>query len=126
MTGEAGLYFARLKNMAVWYAAMGVFALVAVIFLLIALFSWVAVHLGSIAAALIFAGVFLVLGIIAFVMARVSARPPRREPGDNRLERDIASIAGVTATVSQNSMFQNSSERRFTTAGSVSCKEESA
>ncbi len=28
-----------------------------------------------------------------------------------------SSIAGVTAAVSQNSMFQNSSERRFTTAG---------
>ncbi|KAB0679871.1 phage holin family protein [Aureimonas leprariae] len=96
LTGEAGLYFTRLRNMAVWYSVAGVFGLVMAIFLLVALFSWVASHLGTVGTALIFAAVFLVLAIVAVVIARISGRPPRPEKED-RLQRDILSIAGVTA-----------------------------
>jgi hypothetical protein len=96
LTGEAGLYFTRLRNMAVWYAVMGVFALVLVIFLMIALFSWMASLLGTVATALIFAALFLLLTIVAFAIAQISGRPPRPEKED-RLQRDILSIAGVTA-----------------------------
>jgi hypothetical protein len=96
LTGEAGIYLARLRTIAFWYAVMGVFALVTVIFLFIAAFSWVASHLGALVAALIFAGVFLVLTLVAFGVARVAGRPPRTGRED-RLQRDIASIAGVTA-----------------------------
>ncbi|WP_152046095.1 phage holin family protein [Aureimonas psammosilenae] len=96
LTGEAGLYFTRLKNMVVWYAIMGVFLLVMAIFLLIALYSWIAGAVGPILAALIFAGAFLVLSLVAFLLGRISGQPPRNKDED-RLQRDIASIAGVTA-----------------------------
>jgi hypothetical protein len=96
LTGEAGIYFARLRTVAAWYAMMGVFGLVTAIFVLVALFSWVASHLGTLAAALVFAGAFLLLTLLAFALARAAGRPPRTGRED-RLQRDIASIAGVTA-----------------------------
>ncbi|MBE7186227.1 MAG: hypothetical protein INR68_17675 [Methylobacterium mesophilicum] len=111
LTGEAGLYFARLRNMVVWYAVTSIFALVLVIFLLVALFSWIASSLGTVNTALIFAAVFLVLAIVSFVVARISGRPPRPEKED-RLQRDILSIAGVTAMTNAPQLMRLARQKR--------------
>lgn len=96
LTGEAGMFFARLRNMVVWYAVVGIFALIMLVFLVIALFTWVASHLGILSTALIFAGIFLVLALIAFAFAKLLGSPSRTRREEN-LQRDIASIAGITA-----------------------------
>ncbi|GGE19631.1 hypothetical protein GCM10011390_43580 [Aureimonas endophytica] len=105
LTGEAGIYFARLRNMATWYVVMGVFGLITVIFLLMALFAWVETHLGPILTALVFAGVFLVLTLVAFLLARSSAGQPKGQRAET-LQREIASIAGVTAMSNAPQIFR--------------------
>lgn len=96
LTGEAGVLFARLRTVAVLYALMAVAALCVAIFLMLALFLWVASHLGGIWASLIFAGVFAV--IIAVLYASLAAsRRPKETDRQERLRRDVASIAGVAA-----------------------------
>ncbi|KQT42016.1 hypothetical protein ASG43_17195 [Aureimonas sp. Leaf454] len=95
-TGEAGIMFARLKRLAGLYLLMAILALVMLAFLLLALFAWIASHIGVIETALIFAGVTFVLLVVTFVMAKITGRKPANR-ADDRLQRDIASIAGVTA-----------------------------
>lgn len=95
-TGEASIMFARLKRLIGLYALMAVLVAVMLGFLLIALFAWIASYLGVIETALIFAGVLFVLVLITFIMAKITGRKPANR-ADDRLQRDIASIAGVTA-----------------------------
>ncbi len=111
LTGEAGVYFARLRSLIAWYAIMGLFAFVMTVFLTIALFSWMASHLGTLPAALIFAGIFFVLTLVAFAVAQVSGKPPRTRKED-RLHRDIASIAGVTAMANAPQLFRLAKQKR--------------
>lgn len=96
LTGEAGVMFARLRTVAVLYALMAVAALCAAIFLLLALFFWVASHLGPIWAALAFAGGFVVVIGLLYV-ALAATRRPKETDRQERLRRDVASIAGVAA-----------------------------
>jgi hypothetical protein len=95
-TGEAGIFLARLKRLVGLYILLGLFALLLVIFLVIALFIWSSQHFGSLNTALAFAGGSLVLVILTFVMTLLARRRPSTR-ADDRLQRDIASIAGVTA-----------------------------
>jgi len=95
-TGEAGIYLARLKRLVGLYVMLGVFALLLLIFLIIALFTWSAQHFGSLPTALVFAGVSLLLVIVTYILTVMAKRPPVTQ-ADDRLKRDIASIAGVTA-----------------------------
>lgn len=95
-TGEAGIMLARLKRLAGLYALMALLIVVMLVFLLIALFAWMALHLGVINTALIFAAATFVLVLVTFILARIAGRKPANR-ADDRLQRDIASIAGVTA-----------------------------
>lgn len=96
LTGEAGVFLTRLKRLVGLYVMLGVSALLLLIFLLIALFIWSSQHFGSLNTALGFAGVALLLVIITFVMTLGAKRRPETR-ADDRLQRDIVSIAGVTA-----------------------------
>lgn len=94
--GEAGAFFARLKRVAGLYALIALVALALLAFLFHALFLWLSFHFGEMATTLGFAAAFaLILGAL-LVMLRLSGRRPLPE-ADDRLRRDIASIAGVTA-----------------------------
>lgn len=95
-SGEAGQLLARLKRLAGLYALMGVFGLALFLFLLIALFVWSSHHVGTLWTALIFAAAAFVLLAITFVLATMAKRPPAKR-ADDRLQRDIASVAGVAA-----------------------------
>jgi hypothetical protein len=95
-TGEAGIMFARLKRLAGLYIVMAILLMVMLAFLLLALFAWIASRIGVIETALIFAGVSFVLLFVTFIMAKITGRKPANR-ADDRLQRDIASIAGVTA-----------------------------
>lgn len=110
-TGEAGILLARLKRLAGLYALMAILILVMLVFLLIALFAWVASHLGVIEAALIFAGVTFVFVIVTFILARIAGRKPANR-ADDRLQRDIASIAGVTALTNAPQIIRAMKQRR--------------
>ena len=94
--GEAGIFLARLKRLVGLYVMLGVFALLLVIFLITTLFIWLSQHFGSLATALGFSAGALVLVILTYVMVLVAKRKPETR-ADDRLQRDIASIAGVTA-----------------------------
>ena len=75
-TGEAGIYFARLKRLVGLYVVLGIFALALLVFLLIALFIWASHHFGALETALAFAGAFFILLVITFVMTLLAKRRP--------------------------------------------------
>lgn len=95
-TGEAGIYFARLRTVALIYALMGIVALALFAFLFGALHIWLASIYGSLATTLGFAAVCLVL-LIGLYIALLMARRPPKDRASDRLQRDIASVASVAA-----------------------------
>ena len=96
ITGEAGVFLARMKRVVALYVVMAIFALGMAMSLLLALFVYLAQVFGPLPAALGFAGVFLVLVILTYIAVIIARRPPKKR-ADDRLQRDIASIAGVAA-----------------------------
>lgn len=96
ITGEAGNYFARLKRIGGFYAAMAVFLVAMVMSLFGALYVFLASRYGGLATSLGFAAVFFLLALLSWIGVIVARRPPRTRAED-RLKRDIASIAGVAA-----------------------------
>jgi|SRR5208283_756766 len=71
----------------------GVFALVAVSGLFVALFSWLAPGLGSIAAALICAGVAIVLAILALLPLAFKRRPAPQLAQEGALPQVVSLMA---------------------------------
>ena len=96
LQGEAGIFLARLKRLMGLYIMLGVFGLLLLIFLITTLFIWLSQHFGSLNTALGFSAGSLVLVILTYVMVLMAKRKPETR-ADDRLQRDIASIAGVTA-----------------------------
>ena len=96
ITGEAGVYLARMKRLALLYAMLAVLALMIGFFLLLALYIYLSSLWGWVYTALGFAGAFFVLMIIVGIAVLIVRRPPRKR-ADDHLQRDIASIAGVAA-----------------------------
>ncbi|GGD27794.1 hypothetical protein [Aureimonas glaciei] len=94
--GEAGVFVARLKRLLALYVLLAILLLVLAIFVMIALFIWAAQNFGALPTAIGFCGGSLVLVLIAIAMIMMAKRRPSTR-ADDRLQRDIASIAGVTA-----------------------------
>lgn len=94
--GEAGIFVARLKRLFGLYVMLAIFAILTIVFLLIALFVWSSQNFGSLNTALIFAGVAFVFVVILSIMLSLARRKPKTDT-EERLQRDIASIAGVAA-----------------------------
>ncbi|WP_309085112.1 hypothetical protein [Chelativorans sp.] len=85
-TGEAAAVKRRLKTAVMFYAAAGLVALLALVFLLVALYLWAAAHWGATATALWFGvGLLIVSGLI-FIAYRVTARARRRAAMGKRAE----------------------------------------
>ena len=95
-TGEAGILLGRLQRLAVLYAAIAVFALATLGFLIGALFAWLSGLFGPVATALGFALVCLLVVVALFVAVSAARQRPTVRTSD-RLQRDVASIAGVAA-----------------------------
>lgn len=95
-TGEASIFIARLRSVAIVYALMGLFALATVGFLLNALHAWLSFHYGPVATSVGFAPVSLAVLVGLYVVLVTVRRPPRVRAQD-RMQRDIASIASVAA-----------------------------
>ncbi|HEX2019502.1 MAG TPA: hypothetical protein VGO17_11230 [Aurantimonas sp.] len=110
ITGEAGIYVARMRRLAALYAIMALFGLMAAAFVFSAFYILLANEVGSLAASLSFAAVFLVLCGVTWILALMARRPPTRR-ADDRLQRDVASIAGVAALTNAPLLF-NSVRRR--------------
>ncbi|MEF2550819.1 hypothetical protein VQ042_05480 [Aurantimonas sp. A2-1-M11] len=96
ITGEAGTFFARMKRVMGLYVVMAFFALATLMSLLLALYVFLAQVYGPLPAALGFAAVWFVLVIVTWIAVIIARRPPKKR-ADDRLQRDIASIAGVAA-----------------------------
>ena len=75
---------------------MAIFAILMIVFLIIALFILLAQAIGPLPAAFAFVGFFFALIVLTYILVVISRRPPSKR-ADDRLQRDIASIAGVTA-----------------------------
>ncbi|BDA85888.1 hypothetical protein Sa4125_34300 [Aureimonas sp. SA4125] len=103
--GEAGVFLARLKRIAGLYVLMAICLSMLVIFLMIALFTWASQHFGTLPTALGFCGGSLVLVLLTFVMIMMAKRRPSTR-ADDRLQRDIASIASVTALSNAPQIFR--------------------
>lgn len=110
-TGEVGLFFARLKRVVGLYVVMAILTLGLVIFLVTALFIWASRHFGSLETALGFSGVFVVLLVVTYLLSVLAQRKsaPR---DDDRLQRDIASIAGVAALSNAPQLVRAMKQRR--------------
>lgn len=110
-TGEAGVFFARMRRVALIAAIAAIFALATLGFLIGAIYVWVADAYGSFAASLIFAGLSFVLLAISIVAMIIAKRPPKQRASD-RLQRDIASIASVAALSNAPALFRSVRRRR--------------
>ncbi|WAJ30007.1 hypothetical protein [Antarcticirhabdus aurantiaca] len=111
ITGEAGIFVEKMKRLAVLYALMAVCALFMLGFLMNALFVWLASHFGAFGTSLGFALFFLVLVIAVYVMISAAGRPPANR-ADDRLQRDIASIASVAALSNAPLLFSSVRRRK--------------
>ncbi|MCM2503286.1 hypothetical protein NDN16_06295 [Aureimonas altamirensis] len=110
VTGEAGIFIARLRQMAVIYVLMAIVALFLLLFLLIAAFLWLAQGVGALPAALYFCGGLALLLVVLYVVLLVVGRTPKERASD-RLQRDVASFASVAA-VSNLPLILHSVKRR--------------
>ena len=106
VTGEAGIFVARIRKLVVLYLVMAVFTLLMVIYLISALYIWIASIYGPLWTSLGFAGGFLILILLTWI-ATIVVRRPARKRADDRLQRDIASIAGVAALSNAPLLFQS-------------------
>ncbi|NDV85706.1 hypothetical protein GTW51_03220 [Aurantimonas aggregata] len=106
ITGEAGTYFVRMRRLAGLYAVMALFGLLTAIFLILALFIFLAETFGALPTALGFAGVFLLVFVVFWIMTIMVQRTPSRR-ADDRLQRDVASIAGVAALTNAPLLFRS-------------------
>jgi len=95
-TGEAGVFMARLRTVAAIYAVMAALAVGLVFFVLLAVFFFAAQRFGPITTSLLFAFIWLLLLLAAYVALVMARRPPKQRASD-RLQRDIASVASVAA-----------------------------
>lgn len=95
-TGEAGIFIARMRVVALIYAVMVVVGMAMLGFLLAALFIWLASIYGTFATALGFAAFCLVAIVILYILLIFARRPPKQRASD-RLQRDVASIASIAA-----------------------------
>lgn len=111
VTGEAGIYFTRLRTLATFYTLIAVAGIAAAFFLMLALFIWLASAVGALYAALIFAGVCLVLVGVFYVLL-ATARKPSKHVASERLQRDVASIAGVAAMTNLPRLLQSARRRK--------------
>ncbi len=110
-TGEASIYFARMRTLATIYLIMAVVALAMLFFLLLALFIWIAQSAGALATALGFAAACLVILIGVYIVLVVARRPPRQRAAD-RMQRDVASIASVAAVSNIPLLFRSIRRRK--------------
>ncbi len=110
-TGEASIYFARLRTIASLYAVMAVLALAMLFFLLLALFVWIAQSAGVLATAIGFAVGCLVVLVGVYIVLMIARRPPRQRAAD-RMQRDMASIASVAAVSNMPLLFRSVRRRK--------------
>lgn len=111
LLGEAGTYFARLKKLAGLYAVMAVFALCMILSLLASLYIFLAQRFGALETALVFSAGWFLLVVLVWILVVIARRPPAKR-ADDRLKRDIASIAGVAALSNAGLMLKQVRRRK--------------
>ncbi|EAU42481.1 hypothetical protein FP2506_06566 [Fulvimarina pelagi HTCC2506] len=109
--GELGTYVARLKRLATLYAIMAIFAVLLLAFLITALFVYVAAQIGALNAALIASGLCLGVILLLWITTLVVRRTPEKRVQD-RMKRDIASVAGTTALSNLPKIFAMARKRK--------------
>ncbi|KAA0972324.1 hypothetical protein FPY71_04290 [Aureimonas fodinaquatilis] len=110
-TGEASIFLARLRQMAIIYALMAFVAFFLAFFLIVSGYIWLTQTVGALPAALYFAGGCAVLLAILYIVLLVVGRPPKERASD-RLQRDVASIAGVAALANAPSLLRSVKRRK--------------
>lgn len=94
---ETGALIERTKDNAIAFSAIALFALIAVAFLLVALYTWLVGWIGPIWAPLAIAAGALVLALIAFIVLRIQeaaiARRTERQRKDAEATALLASAA---------------------------------
>ncbi|WP_349940762.1 hypothetical protein [Fulvimarina sp. MAC8] len=93
------------------YAIMSVFILLLLAFLLTALFVFVAAQIGALNAALIASGLCLAIILAIWLMTIKVRRKPEKRVQD-RMKRDIASVAGTTALANLPKIFAMARKRK--------------
>ena len=109
--GELGTYFARLKRLATLYVIMAVFGVLLLAFLITALFVYVAAQIGALNAALIASGLCLGVIVLLWITTIIVKRKPEKRVQD-RMKRDIASVAGTTALANLPKIFAMARKRK--------------
>lgn len=97
---EVGSVVNRAKSAFALYGLMALFLLLALIFLLVAGYLVVAAYLSPIIAALLFAGVFLLLALVLYIATLVGRRRQEREAAEKRRSTEAGaffSTAAITA-----------------------------
>ncbi|HQZ11586.1 MAG TPA: phage holin family protein [Devosia sp.] len=95
---EAGEIVERAKKNAGLWGTIAAFALIALVFLLVAAHAGLTMWVGPIWAPLIIAGVAALIALIAYVVGRVSAEAQRKKEMQRRKSAETAALV-TTATV---------------------------
>ncbi|WP_148227478.1 hypothetical protein [Fulvimarina pelagi] len=90
---------------------MAIFAVLLLAFLITALFVYVAAQIGALNAALIASGLCLGVILLLWITTLVVRRTPEKRVQD-RMKRDIASVAGTTALSNLPKIFAMARKRK--------------
>lgn len=94
---ETEAMIARLKESAVAVAAIALFALIAVTFLLVALYTWLSGWLGPIWAPLIIAAAAMIVTVILTLALRVQQKAAARKEAERKRSRETTALVTSAA-----------------------------
>jgi uncharacterized membrane protein len=87
----------RIKESAVAYAAIGLFALICIVFLLVAVYTWLVGWVGPIWAPLIIAAAALVIAVVFFIALRIQEAALKRRAEERRKEAETTALLASAA-----------------------------
>ena len=94
---EVGGLVSRLKENAVAIAAISLFALIGIAFLLVAAYTALTAWVGPIWSPLILAGAALVIALVLFIALRIQNRAVARRDAQRRRERETTALVASAA-----------------------------
>jgi MFS family permease len=105
---ETDALLQRAKESAVAIAAIGVFVLIGVTFLLVALYTALDGWVGPIWAPLIIAAVALVIALILYIALRIQAAALKRRQAERKVEAETTALVASAALTALPELFHSS------------------
>lgn len=95
---EADAIVTRIRDNAIAFGAMGLFVAIAIVFALMALYTWLAGWIGPLWAPLVIAGAALVIALIIFIILRLENAATARREAERRRQEESNAAASAAAS----------------------------